>query len=77
MCYLFFADKCKTIGGKPCIFPFHYAGKEYHACTSRDSDNGQPWCATQVDNDGHVLDFAWGDCGEGCPGTGLLKYVFT
>jgi len=62
---------CKTVGdrGKPCIFPFQYAGRTYDKCTTRDSDNGQPWCATEVDSTGYVVDNAWGDCLEGCPGT--------
>jgi len=62
---------CKTVGesGSPCIFPFKYAGETYSKCTSRDSDNGQPWCATKVDSEGYVVDNAWGDCLEGCPGT--------
>ena len=33
------------------------------------SFKGQPWCATEVDADGWVVDHAWGDCDEGCPGT--------
>jgi len=62
---------CKTVGdkGKPCIFPFEYSGRTYDRCTTRDSDNGQPWCATEVDDTGYVVDNAWGDCLEGCPGT--------
>ena len=44
------AESCRTVGtqAKPCIFPFTYAGEQYSACTTRDSDTGQPWCATQV-----------------------------
>jgi len=62
---------CKTVGdsGKPCIFPFIYQNTTYDRCTSRDSDTGQPWCATAIDNEGYVIDYAWGDCDEGCPGT--------
>jgi len=62
---------CKTVGsrGKPCIFPFKYAGTTYDKCTPRDSDSGQPWCATELDREGYVVDNAWGDCLEGCPGT--------
>eukprot|EP00090_Calanus_glacialis_P046480 TRINITY_DN9154_c0_g1_i1.p1 TRINITY_DN9154_c0_g1~~TRINITY_DN9154_c0_g1_i1.p1 ORF type:complete len:403 (-),score=92.87 TRINITY_DN9154_c0_g1_i1:93-1301(-) len=64
---------CKTVGsrGKPCIFPFKYAGSTYDKCTARDSDAGQPWCATEIDEEGYVVDNAWGDCLEGCPGTRL------
>jgi len=67
---------CKTVGdrGKPCIFPFKYEDRygveyEYHTCTTKDADNGQPWCATEVDVFGFVVDNSWGDCLEGCPGT--------
>jgi len=63
---------CKTVGdsGLPCIFPFIYDGRTYDKCTTRDSDTGQPWCATKVENGtNHVIDYAWGDCVEGCPGT--------
>lgn len=62
---------CKTVGdsGVPCIFPFIYRNTTYSQCTSKDSDTGHPWCATSVDDDGYVIDFAWGDCSEGCPGT--------
>lgn len=62
---------CKTVGSsaKPCIFPFTYADRTYDKCITRDSDTGQPWCATEVDADGWVVDHAWGDCDEGCPGT--------
>jgi len=64
---------CKTVGdfGKPCVFPFKYVDKTYDKCTNKDSDNGQPWCATEVDEEGYVVDNAWGDCLEGCPGTRL------
>ena len=62
---------CKTVGdaGRPCVFPFKYRDVTYDKCTSRDSDNGQPWCATEVDDEGYVVDNAWGDCLEGCPGS--------
>jgi len=64
---------CKTVGdaGRPCVFPFKYRDVTYDKCTSRDSDNGQPWCATEVDDEGYVVDNAWGDCLEGCPGSRL------
>ena len=65
------SGSCKTVGsrGQPCIFPFLYSGERYESCTTRDSDTGLPWCATRVDSEGWVVDHAWGDCGEGCPGT--------
>jgi hypothetical protein len=62
---------CKTVGesGVPCIFPYIYRNTTYDRCTTKDSDTGQPWCATSVDHERNVIDFAWGDCSEGCPGT--------
>ena len=65
-----FTESCKTVGdaGRPCIFPFIYRDKTFSQCTSLDSDTGQPWCATEVDQDGWVVDHAWGDCDQGCPG---------
>ena len=43
----------------------------YDKCTGKDSDFGLPWCAIEVDkDDNHVIDNRWGDCAEGCPGTG-------
>ena len=69
--HLHLSVPCKTVGdaGRPCIFPFKYADNTYDKCTSKDSDNGQPWCATEVDDEGYVVDNAWGDCLEGCPGS--------
>ena len=66
-------DVCRTVepNSKPCIFPFIYDGTVYEKCTGKDSDFGLPWCATEVDkDDNHVIDNRWGDCAEGCPGTG-------
>lgn len=66
---------CKTVGdrGLPCVFPFiyedQYGNWTYNTCTTKDSDAGQPWCATAVDSLGYVVDNAWGDCLDGCPGT--------
>ena len=68
-----FPGACKTVGtnGRPCIFPFLYAGETFHSCTSRDSDTGRPWCATSLDSEGWVVDHQWGDCEEDCDGTTL------
>ena len=50
MIMIMLTESCSTVGSRsrPCIFPFKYAGAEYSACTARDSDTGQPWCATEV-----------------------------
>ena len=63
--------------GQPCIFPFIYRNVTYSRCISRDSDSGQPWCATQLDGEGWVVDHAWGDCDQGCPGTGSKYQIFS
>merc|ERR1712002_74428 len=39
---------CVTVRGDYCIFPFTYEGKEYNYCTFANSEDGEPWCATQV-----------------------------
>ena len=65
---------CKTVGvdGKSCIFPFKYDSTTFNRCTTKDSGNGQPWCATKVDREDNyqVIDNEWGECVDGCPGTG-------
>ena len=47
---------------KPCIFPFKYDGLSYASCTIKDSENGEPWCATGIDDEGYVVDDDWGEC---------------
>lgn len=56
-------------GNEPCVFPFRYKGRAYDSCTTVDSANGQPWCATAVDNSNTALNNRLGDCNTGCPGT--------
>lgn len=34
-----------------------------------DSENGKPWCALSINNQGVVPHGQWHDCEEGCPGT--------
>ncbi|KAG7177564.1 von Willebrand factor D and EGF domain-containing protein-like, partial [Homarus americanus] len=43
----------RALSGNRCVFPFLYQEKAFYACIYRDAD--VPWCATQVDNDGHVI----------------------
>jgi len=61
--------ECKSTIGNDCIFPFKFKGKSYNKCTTAGSDNGAPWCATEVDESGEVIRNKWEDCEEGCPGT--------
>jgi len=63
--------ECKTVSEADCIFPFNYKGVSYSTCTTEESENKVPWCATQVDETGEVVKNSWQDCSEGCPGTGF------
>ena len=47
-----------------CVFPFTYNGAQYYSCTTIDSPNGQPWCATSPS----YGNGAWGYCNCGGPG---------
>lgn len=53
-----------------CIFPFKYQEITYNGCTTNHSDNGDRWCAFEVDEAGVVLDGKWGDCNDACPHDG-------
>jgi len=61
--------ECKSNLGNNCVFPFTFKGETHNKCTTSGSDNGAPWCATEVDADGEVVRNKWEDCEEGCPGT--------
>ena len=39
-----------------------FLGKTYNKCTSDHSANEVEWCATNVKQDGEVIDGQWGDC---------------
>ena len=65
------------MGSTDCVFPFSFQGKVYRSCTKDHSENGQPWCATQVDDRGIVINGKWGDCKLGCPGSGkTIEHFF-
>ena len=55
---------------KKCVFPFKYKGITYNKCTKDNSENGQSWCAYKVNRQGVAVDGKWGDCDQGCPGSG-------
>nr|XP_040566435.1 72 kDa type IV collagenase-like [Lepeophtheirus salmonis] len=59
------ADKCATISGVSCTFPFKYNGKTYDACTTADN-SGSPWCATSVNAQGEYQ--GYGNCNTNCQG---------
>ena len=55
----------------PCIFPFEVYGISFNGCTNKFDEQNKTWCATKVDEDGHVnepnLSGFWGYCSENCP----------
>ena len=61
---------CITIGGPstgvPCIFPFTFMGITFEKCAYYD---GQPACATQVNELGIAIDYGY--CGPNCPTLGM------
>ena len=67
---MFYFTDCKTISNKKCIFPFKFKGTEYIECTTVESENNQPWCASEVDRNGNVVNGKWEDCNYDCPGNG-------
>ena len=50
---------------KPCVFPFIDRGVSHSKCTSGALDL-QPWCPTEVDQNGHYIDEKWGNCDNNC-----------
>ncbi|MCF2856426.1 alkaline phosphatase D family protein [Pseudoalteromonas sp. SMS1] len=43
-----------------CQFPFTYGVTTYRGCITKDHD--QPWCYTQVDDNGRGVNGEWGNC---------------
>ena len=33
--------------GDPCVFPFFFGGRDYHACTDATDPDGRHWCSTK------------------------------
>ena len=58
------SSDCKTLKGNSCVFPFIYDGETYNCCTVKDSYKGASWCATEVNEDGEVLEGKLGNCEE-------------
>lgn len=59
------ANRGSDIHELPCIFPFKYVNNVYEQCIW----NGRfhSWCATEIDEDGFLLDKNWGYCNRDCP----------
>ena len=72
----FFIQGCMTKDGpdpnKPCVFPFIDRGISHSKCTFGASDL-QPWCPTEVDQNGHYIDEKWGNCDSNCE-TGNTRF---
>merc|ERR1719187_1448479 len=60
-------NECRTVNGDPCIFPFKYNGRTFNKCTTYNSQNGKPWCPTEVKDNGNADPFKLADCAPGCP----------
>ena len=57
---------------KPCVFPFIDRGISHSKCTLGASDL-QPWCPTEVDQNGYYVDEKWGNCDSNCE-TGNTRF---
>ena len=77
--FLFIIQGCGTKGGpdanKPCVFPFQDREKIHSKCTSGTTDR-QPWCPTEVDQNGYYIDGKWGYCDSNCEtGNGFFFHL--
>ena len=60
------------IPGKPCVFPFKVNDIEFNECTSYQSPNGWPRCATEESQNLIRYKGSWGFCGEECTVEGTI-----
>eukprot|EP00096_Caligus_rogercresseyi_P014325 TRINITY_DN681_c0_g1_i1.p1 TRINITY_DN681_c0_g1~~TRINITY_DN681_c0_g1_i1.p1 ORF type:complete len:303 (-),score=60.90 TRINITY_DN681_c0_g1_i1:130-1038(-) len=58
---------CKSEKGLDCIFPFKFKDATYNSCTAVESVNNKTWCATELDEEGVVINGKWDDCDFSCP----------
>lgn len=60
--------ECKTNSGpkpnKLCVFPFTFQGLENFECAT--IEHNQPWCPTEVYENGSYVDGQWGNCDNSC-----------
>ena len=56
---------CHTYSGLKCVLPFIFNGTEYTECV-QDADPNLTWCATQVEEDGVMVEGSWEYCHNGC-----------
>ena len=59
---------------KPCVFPFFDRGISHSKCTSGASDL-QPWCPTEVDQNGYYINEKWGNCESNCETGKVCMYI--
>jgi len=57
---------CNTVGGKKCVFPFRYKEKTFDRCTFYETENNDPWCATEVYDNGYVTELGYDYCAKSC-----------
>lgn len=60
--------RVRSTRGECCVFPFVYKGRKYTSCTTVNSRNRRPWCASTPNYD---VDKLWGYC----RGRGGEKYI--
>jgi len=65
MCQPGCAIGCHTYSGLKCVLPFIFNGTEYTDCV-QDADPNLTWCATQVEEDGVMVEGSWEYCHNGC-----------
>ena len=57
---------CST-GTETCVFPFKLGGRLYNTCTRMGTEDGVPWCSTQVDENGVHVEGKELVCPSDCP----------
>jgi len=58
---------CHSYLGTKCIFPFKFNGTTFTGCErDKQSRQGLSWCATEVSDDGEMVEGKWEYCHAGC-----------
>merc|ERR1739842_73315 len=66
--------------GKPCVFPFTFAGTEHTSCAEWEFgglQQGEFWCSTKVDSEGNHVDGEgeYGFCSPECSPINLFDLI--
>ena len=65
--HILFSVGCHSYLGTKCIFPFKFNGTTFTGCErDKKSRQGLRWCATQVEEDGEMVEGKWEYCHAGC-----------